>query len=793
VKTRLLARLQRAGGGALALRMVVLSLLLLLVVQLAGFLVVRDGIERNARQTLDDELQIGERVWNRLVEQRAQKLTQVANLLAADYGFLSAVNDGDTETIRSALDNAGLRIRAGAAAILDPAFAPRAVSSTTDPAVLRVLPRVTAALARSGRTVEQAGTKAYQFVLVPMRGAGAAGWVLMGFELDAALLADMRAVSELEVAVLATDPVRATLATLPIEAGVFERAAGQATFEVSGTMYRARSVAIGGGLTALLMRSVDSALAPYRRLQGLLGVITGAGIVLFMLGSAATARQVTRPLQHLADASERLGRGDYGAPIGDTARRDEIGDLARTFESMRTGIALRQAEIRQLAYTDTLTQLPNRTHFREALGAAIAQVQGGATVAVIVIDLDRFKQVNDVLGHASGDRLLGAVARRLGGVVERGDLVARLGGDEFALLLHGADAEAAAAVARRIVGVFEQPVALDDQTVDLAAGIGIACWPQHAKDADTLLSRAELAVAHCKKTSEAAKLFEPSMEGRSEQSLTLLSELKRALERGELQLYLQPKVALDGRRLVGAEGLMRWQHPQRGLVPPMQFIPFAEQTGFIRRLTLWVFEEAARAWAPLQRHGALRLSVNLSARDLFDVDLPRKLEAILARQRAPASGFCLEITESAIMDDPVRTATTVAALDALGFELSIDDFGTGYSSLAYLKQLPVKELKIDRSFVIGMERDNGDAKIVRSTIDLAHNLNLRVVAEGVENEVALTRLAELGCDVAQGYHLSRPLPLKDFDTFAAAWTGGAQNVVLARNVNMRALLPETLP
>jgi diguanylate cyclase (GGDEF)-like protein len=788
VTTLLLARLQRAGGGALALRMVVLSLLLLLAVQAAVFLVVRDGIERNARQTVDEELLIGERVWNRLFEQRAQKLTQVASLLAADYGFLSAVNDGDVETIRSALDNAGQRIRAGAAAILDAGFAPRAVSSATDDAVLRVLPRVMAAIAQHGRTVEQAGGKAYQFVIVPMRGAGAAGWVLMGFELDAALLADMRAVSGLEVAVLAAEPARATLATLPIEAGVFGRAAELPTLEVNGTLYRSRSVAIGGGLSALLMRSVDAAVAPYRRLQWLLGVISGAAIVLFMLGSVATARQVTRPLQRLADASERLGRGDYGAPIGDTARRDEIGELARTFESMRTAIAVRQAEIRQLAYTDALTLLPNRTHFREALGAAIAHPRGGAPLAVIVVDLDRFKQVNDVLGHASGDRLLGAVALRLAGVIERSDLVARLGGDEFALLLHGADAEAASAVARRIVGVFEQPVALDDQTVDLAAGIGIACWPLHAKDADTLLSRAELAVAQCKKTSEAAKLFEPSMEGRSEQSLTLLSELKRALERDELQLWLQPKVALDGRRLVGAEGLLRWQHPQRGLVPPMQFIPFAEQTGFVRRLTLWVFEEAARAWAPLQRHGPLRLSVNLSARDLIDVDLPRKLETILARRRAPASGFCLEITESAIMDDPVRSASTVAALAALGFELSIDDFGTGYSSLAYLKQLPVQELKIDRSFVIGMERDNGDAKIVRSTIDLAHNLNLRVVAEGVENELALTRLAEMGCDVAQGYHLSRPLPPKDFEAFAAAWPA-AQNVVLARSVNMRAFAP----
>jgi EAL domain-containing protein (putative c-di-GMP-specific phosphodiesterase class I) len=236
-----------------------------------------------------------------------------------------------------------------------------------------------------------------------------------------------------------------------------------------------------------------------------------------------------------------------------------------------------------------------------------------------------------------------------------------------------------------------------------------------------------------------------------------------------LRLFLQPKIALADGRLVGAEALVRWQHPQRGLLPPMEFIPFAEQTGFIRRLTLWIFEDAARQWRALQAHGALRVSVNLSTRDLLDLELPQKLDAILQRYRVPENGFCLEITESAIMDDPARAEATLNALSARGFKLSIDDFGTGYSSLAYLRRLPVDELKIDRSFVMAMERDADDAKIVRSTIDLAHNLGLSVVAEGIETAGVYAQLAALECDEGQGYHMSRPLPVAEFGGWARRW------------------------
>jgi diguanylate cyclase (GGDEF)-like protein len=476
-----------------------------------------------------------------------------------------------------------------------------------------------------------------------------------------------------------------------------------------------------------------------------------------------------------------MGLGDFSQALKHAERPDEIGDLSRAFEQMRLSIASHEQAVRQLAYWDRLTGLPNRAQFRDAVRKAIEHAtpapgdsQAGSaaprSIAVILLDLDRFKHVNDVLGYAFGDRLLKGVAERLlRQSVREGDVVARLSGDEFALLLPNTDVAAAVAVAERVADVFQLPMTLDDHTVDLAAGFGVACWPEHAADADTLINRAEVAMYNAKRKTGAAQVYDAAIDASSARSLSLLSELRRAVENDELRLFLQPKIDLRTGAFIGAESLVRWQHPTRGMVPPMEFIPFAEQTGFVRHLTLWMLQATARQWTALRALGLQSVSVNLSTRDLLDQELQNKIERILLRHGMPASALCLEITESAIMDEPQRALATLNALSAAGFKLSIDDFGTGYSSLAYLKRLPVNELKIDRSFVMAMEQDADDAKIVRSTIDLAHNLGLTVVAEGVENISVLRLLAELQCDQAQGYHMSRPLPAAEMVAFAARW------------------------
>lgn len=398
----------------------------------------------------------------------------------------------------------------------------------------------------------------------------------------------------------------------------------------------------GSEVKTLLLRSVDEVVAPYQQLQVLLAIITVAGVLLFAAGTGLVAQRLATPLRSLLAATQRLSRGEYGVPLSHTGRQDEIGNLARSFDRMRLDIGSQQAEIRRLAYWDRLTGLPNRERFREAVVHAIAAQEEGSVqpLTVLTLDLDRFKHVNDVLGYAFGDRLLQAVAERLQKQLPGdSDMVARLGGNEFALLLR-TGAQEAYALAQRINQSFEEPLAFEDQTVDLSAGMGFACWPADAGDADTLLSRSEIAMYAAKRKLSGALRYDASFDSASAQTLSLLTELRHAVEHNELRLYLQPKVPLHGQAGLAAEALVRWQHPQRGLVPPMDFIPFAEQTGFVRQLTLWMFEEVARLLAdPRTAEMPLRISVNLSTRDLLDPELSARLATILARHGVQASAF----------------------------------------------------------------------------------------------------------------------------------------------------------
>jgi diguanylate cyclase (GGDEF)-like protein len=769
----------------LSARIVLVSVGLLLLVQMAGFMVIGQSINRNAHGQLAEHLNLAQRVWQRLLDQRAAKLNQGAAVLAADYGMREAVGTGDLETVRSALDNHGARIGASLAALLGTDLAVKALGEGADASLAPALARLAPQLAQhpGSGVVALVANRPYQFVMVPMRAPALIGWVVMGFPLDQALINDMQAVSGVHAALVA-QPMRGAPLVLvhsfkpPADAGLLasQLADGDLLLGERPHLVATSPVASGseGRITLRLAGAIDEAVAPFRSLQWMLGLITVLGLILFGAGSLWTAGRVTKPLRQLVQASQRLGRGDYDEPVAQDNRGDEIGELARAFDHMRINVGAQRAQIRTLAYRDRLTGLPNRLQFRDEVQQAIAQADPAQQhIAVVMLDLDRFKHVNDVLGYASGDRLLERVAERLQQVVRDGDVVARLGGDEFALLMHDADVALAELVAQRITTAFEQPLRLDDHMVDLSAGLGIAVWPAHAADADALLSRAEVAMYAAKRRTAGAQVYDPAVDTASALNLSLLSELRQAVEHNELRLFLQPKIAIRDGSVCGAEALVRWQHPTRGLVPPMQFIPFAEQTGFIRQLTLWMFEQAAAEQVALALLGVRRVSVNLSTRDLLDMELPEKLEAILRRHRALAEGFCLEITESAIMDDPQRAEATLNRLAERGYKLSIDDFGTGYSSLAYLKKLPVNELKIDKSFVMAMEKDEGDAKIVRSTIDLAHNLGLTVVAEGVENEAVLSLLHALNCDEGQGYHMSKPLPVADFCDWVARWQARA--------------------
>jgi diguanylate cyclase (GGDEF)-like protein len=384
---------------------------------------------------------------------------------------------------------------------------------------------------------------------------------------------------------------------------------------------------------------------------------------------------------------------------------------------------------------------------------------------MLLVDLDRFKEVNDTLGHDYGDALLVEVAERLAAALRRGDTLARFGGDEFAVLVAGApDRAAVVELAGRLQEALRRPFALRGVAVELEASIGVALYPEHGTTAGRLLQRADVAMYEAKRGGHGIVTYTAERDPYSADRLGLLAELRRAIERDELVLHYQPKVSLRTGELTGVEALVRWQHPARGLLGPDEFVPLAERTGAVADLTRWVVDHALAQCAAWRERGIdLPVAVNLAAANIVDVTLPDAIGALLDRYGVPAERLECEISEHTVMVDPVRATAVLAGLRELGVGLSLDDFGTGHSSLSYLKRLPLDEVKIDRSFVAGMADDENDAVIVRSTIDLARNLGLRVVAEGVETAEIMDALRELRCDVAQGYHISRPLPAGELD------------------------------
>ena len=430
-------------------------------------------------------------------------------------------------------------------------------------------------------------------------------------------------------------------------------------------------------------------------------------------------------------------------------------------------------ETQHQALHDALTGLPNRSFFRQQVQAAIdARRRNDAPLAALLMDLDRFKEVNDTLGHHNGDLLLQAVAARLLATVRPGDVVARLGGDEFGVLVaDAASRETAASLGERIVQALAAPFLIHEMTLEVGASIGIAMYPEHGSDVDTLVQRADVAMYQAKSSLRGHEMYAPELDSYSPTRLLLLGDLRRAIDDRGLTVAYQPKVDVTDGSIVGAEALVRWRHLSRGLVPPDQFIPIAEHTGLLRPLTLLVLEAALEQCARWRAAGhELTVAVNLSVRNLLDAELPDDIARLLAHFGVPASALELEITESALVADPGRTYAVLRRLHEIGAGISIDDFGTGYSSLSYLRRMPVNEVKIDKSFVMGMTSDENDALIVRSTIDLGINLGLRVVAEGVESREIWHELANLGCHVAQGFFFGRPV---DADEFLRRLQGGA--------------------
>ncbi len=788
-------------------RIVFLFLSLILVVQFFGFVAIWVSINTNARVAITEQLGVGEQVLRTVINRRGENLALSASILAADYGFRQAIASNDKETILSALENSGARIESDVNMLYSPDGLRQVVSgqlpeTITDATILKLI-ETTQVGGESFNIAVFRGVP-YLLVAVPVRAPLTIAWIITGFEIDDTWAARIQDVSRLEVSFVTKIIADHSASIKPkwnLSSSTMSKLSGQESISgipnqwlqqatdtqstvnqvfdneisIQGRDYSSRYVELLNEgdqvLVAVLQRSISESLAPYFTLQLNLLVLTILGAFVFIAGSVLTAKRITKPLTELVNTAELLEKGDYSKPIVSNST-DEIGHLSRTFDRMREAVAEREQKISKLAYWDELTQLPNRAFFTDQLVKFSENYQeNNQTFSVLMMDLDRFKHVNDVLGHSAADQLLAGVAERLKQSCKSElDVVARLGGDEFGIILANTHSQLALDVANRLQIALATPVALNDSFVDLSAGVGVANYPEHAKDIEVLLSRAEIAMYAAKNSSGSVAVYHSGLDVGNEENLSLVSEIKQAVEQNQLCLYVQPKIDFATGKLLAVEALVRWNHPERGLIFPDMFIPFAEQTGHIDKISYWMLTEAARYAAIWQKQGLdIPLAVNLSARDLIDMELPNKLKQILDVHQLLAHSISLEITESSIMDDPERALDTVQRIAKMGIQLSIDDFGTGYSSLAYLKRLPVNELKIDRSFVMNIERDQSDVTIVKSTIELGHNLGLKVVAEGIENQKVWDILKLMGCDYGQGYFMSKPMAADKLIDWTTQW------------------------
>lgn len=754
-------------------------------IQAIGFALVNQAGVGNAREQIEAELDSAERIFARLLELRREQLQQAAGLLAADHALREAVAARDAAAAEVALRNHAARVGAGAALLvgLDHHIVADAVDPRRRGRAFAPIGLIDAAHGTGhAATVVPFDERAYQFVTVALAEPKPGGWVVLGFEVDDALAAELRQLTELHVSFFGVREGGAPVEVASTLTGARRSALGAAlqngalqpqarmSLRLGGAEYETRVLAVGasdgGRVFAVLQRSLDEVLAAFDRLRMFLLLLAAVSVAVAIAASYVIARTITQPLSELTRSAARMQQGDYRAPIA-IARDDEIGVLAGSLNHMREGIASREQEVLRLAYEDALTGLPNRARLVERIEVALRHAaQRGQIAAVMLLDLDRFKGINDTLGHAAGDEVLRRVAERLRGVLRDGGTVARLGGDEFAIVLTAADVDEVRAVARAIFNALRAPIEFEGQPIDVAASIGIAVYPDDGADAGTLLRRADIVMYVAKRSAGSFAFYDARYEVAQRRHLSLLGELRRAVESAELRAYYQPKIELASGRVGGVEALVRWRHPTRGLVPPDEFMPYAEQTGFIRVITRWMLAVTLRQCGRWAADGIpLQVAVNISARDLMSRDLPQLVNDLLNNHRVPPELVCLEITESSFMEDPEHALATLRALHGLGVRLAIDDFGTGFSSLAYLKRLPVDELKIDRAFVMGMADDRDDRMIVRSTIELAHNLGLKVVAEGVETDACLDELRALGCDLAQGYLFSGPLRRSKLETW----------------------------
>lgn len=739
---------------------------------------IRSGVHQDSIR----QLAATRAMLDRTLAERARLLRAAADAMAGDFAFREAVATHDPPTMRSALSNQSGRIGADLAVL----YAPDGHVLTATSAQLAEQAGAGLRLPEGERAAPFAlvGGRPYQIVFAPLRAPQVIAWVALGFALDRPLAQQLAALAGTEVSFVYREPDgtsgtistldAATAGAMAVQGLADRRSDSPVMADMAGEQYLTLSAPLGaqsGTLLLVAQRSESAAMRSFREMRLALLLIGGAALLGAIVVAVLAGRSAVRPLGVLVAAAREIERGSYTDPV-QVGGGVEFRQLAGTFNSMQAGIREREAHIVRQATHDALTGLPNRAGLREQLAAA----PPNATLSVALVDVHRFRDINASVGHATGDAVLQALALRLARLAGEHTQCARIGADQYVVTAPLHDSE----LLHRLL------MAADDWRAGLALGelrlsvdirAGISEWRAPRVAVEDLLRQADVALLQAKEQSTVAVVYRPTHDADHRRRITLVAELRRALAGEGLSLHYQPLVNMTDRSVLGFEALLRWTHPTLGSIAPSEFIPLAERASVLPDLSRWVLDAAIRQLGAWQREGLeVTASVNLSAADFADGMLPARVFAMLSEHQVPAARLLLEVTESAIMREPQLAAQIMQQLRTGGVGFAIDDFGTGHSSLAQLHALPVDELKIDRGFVSSLDRSASNHAIVRTTIELGHSLGLKVVAEGIETPEVWSALLRMGCDLAQGYYVSRPMPA----AAVSSWLR-AQHEQVARN------------
>jgi len=758
-----------------------LALLLLLVIGAVYFAVKAVTITVASDQA-QEQLKTGSRVFERFMELRWRRIQYGLNWLTNDSDFREAAINGSPSLIQRALLEFESSLRGSELFVLD--LNGKILTST-----LKGLPAEQAfpyakalKLARRGSQTMVIGVlegRPYMMVQGVVLAPLPVVRVVSAMPMDDVFASELSSLSNLEVSFLTVKQGESGVlkGTQPdwMSASIIdfvnEHTPGSKIHfsEIHGKRFLGQLLQLAnsgdpqnGQVMAVLQSPLDQTMQAFDSLDRKFLLISLGALLASLLGALWLARAVSRPVSLLAEAAQRIGRGNYETPV-QLKRRDELGFLAKAINAMQSGIAVREKQLAHNALHDPLTDLPNRTLAMERLGSAI---NARRSVVLIYLGIENYRVINESFGPGGGELIMRESARVMLDTLRERDTAARITGNEFLLLLESTQIDAGVAMADRLYALLKRPLSIDGHEVSLGVCMGIAVYPLNGQNAEELINRAAIARRDAAALPGYLQVYQQDRDLAHQRQIQLIRDLRSAASEGQLLLHYQPKLDIRSGHVRQAEALLRWQHPELGMISPAEFIPLAERTGSMFLLTGWVMEEGIRQLAEWNHKGLhLQLSLNISAEDLHGDNLLKTVERLLKRYQLSAEQLIFEITESTAMRDPEHSLGVLEKLRDGGISLSVDDFGTGYSSLAHLKRLPVQELKIDQSFIRNLDETSEDAVIVRSTIEMSHNLGLKVVAEGVEHQHTLELLERWHCDTAQGYLISRPMDAVAFEAW----------------------------